>query len=264
LLFIITDAQGNVVRRLTAPVVPGVNRVTWNLRYPAPSLGGGGGGGFGGGGGGEDDGQVGGGPSGTLVMPGKYKVSMVKRAGGTFTPLATAQEFTVTVEGLAQMKPEDRAALVEFQRKVSRLQRALTGALDVANSTKTKIGLMKRAIIETPAADTKLTDEANAIDKRLNELLVALRGDAVIAARNENTPDAILERVSSILGQQNMSTAKPTQTQIDRYNSAAQEFEQVLAKLRTLVETDVAKLEKALEAAGAPYTPGRLPEWKDR
>ena len=51
---------------------------------------------------------------------------------------------------------------------------------------------------------------------------------------------------------------------MDSYSVAAQEFAQELAKLRALVETDLVKLEKALEAAGAPYTPGRLPEWKDQ
>src|SRR5207253_6878671 len=68
-----------------------------------------------------DDAQSGG-PSGTLVMPGKYKVSMAKRVSGVLTPLAGSQEFTVYVEGASQMKPEDRAALVEFQKKVARLQ----------------------------------------------------------------------------------------------------------------------------------------------
>ena len=72
------------------------------------------------------------------------------------------------------------------------------------------------------------------------------------------------QRVFGIIGQQNMSTAKPTQTQMEQYNFAAQEFEPVLARLRRLIESDVVKLEKALEAAGAPYTPGRLPEWKDK
>ncbi|HKG23974.1 MAG TPA: hypothetical protein VKC34_18870, partial [Blastocatellia bacterium] len=59
------------------------------------------------------------------------------------------------------------------------------------------------------------------------------------------------------------STARPTETQAAQYNFAAQEFEGVLGRLRTLVESDLARLEKALEAAGAPYTPGRVPEWKD-
>ena len=35
-----------------------------------------------------------------------------------------------------------------------------------------------------------------------------------------------------------------------------------IPKLRRLVETDIRALEKQLDAAGAPPTPGRLPEWK--
>ncbi|MBI3653591.1 MAG: glycosyl hydrolase [Acidobacteria bacterium] len=256
LLFTITDAQGNVVRHLSAPVAPGLNRLTWNLRYPAPILipqlpn--------------PDENPFFEPPTGGLVMPGIYTVKMMKRVGGVLTPLATAQEFTVTVDGLAQMNTADRAALVEFQRKVARLQRALTGALDVANTAKTRLGLMRRAVIEAPSADTKLLDEVAALDNRVNDLLRALRGDAAMAARNENAAPGINERVQAAAASLAFSIQPPTQTQMDQYNIAAQEFEQVLTKLRTLVETDMAKLEKALEAAGAPYTPGRFPEWKDR
>jgi len=31
-----------------------------------------------------------------------------------------------------------------------------------------------------------------------------------------------------------------------------------------LIETDLARLEKQMEIAGAPWTPGRIPEWKDQ
>lgn len=60
-----------------------------------------------------------------------------------------------------------------------------------------------------------------------------------------------------------MSTARPTQTQIDQY-AAAQDFETALNQLRQLIEGDLARLEKQMEAAGAPRTPGRIPEWKDQ
>ena len=49
-----------------------------------------------------------------------------------------------------------------------------------------------------------------------------------------------------------------------QYNAAAQDFEQTLAQLRQLIEGDLARLEKQMEAAGAPWTPGRIPEWKDQ
>ncbi len=36
------------------------------------------------------------------------------------------------------------------------------------------------------------------------------------------------------------------------------------AKLRSLIEKDLKEIEKVLDAAGAPWTIGRLPEWKGK
>jgi hypothetical protein len=60
------------------------------------------------------------------------------------------------------------------------------------------------------------------------------------------------------------SLAKPTQTHIDDYNTAAAEFGDQLSRLRPLVEVDMNRLEKDMEAAGAPWTPGRVPEWSEK
>ena len=69
-------------------------------------------------------------------------------------------------------------------------------------------------------------------------------------------------RVENIVGGQWYVTSAPTQTQRDGYRYAGEAFEGVLGQLRTLVENDLPALEADLEAAGAPYTPGRkLPDW---
>ncbi|MBI3789189.1 MAG: hypothetical protein HY276_13170, partial [Ignavibacteriales bacterium] len=81
-------------------------------------------------------------------------------------------------------------------------------------------------------------------------------------SRSESSPVSINERVNNIVDDERMSTAKPTQTHLDAYAIAGEDFSRELAKLRTLVETDLMNLEKAMEAAGAPWTPGRIPEWK--
>ncbi|HEY9232307.1 MAG TPA: glycosyl hydrolase, partial [Blastocatellia bacterium] len=177
------------------------------------------------------------------------------------TPLGVAQEFTVYVEGQSQMNPADRTALVEFQQKVARLQRAVTGALETTNQLKTRLALIKRALQETPTADFKLTQDAQAIERKLDDLLRALRGDQTARSRNQDTPPSISDRVGTILGEQRMSTSHPTRTQQEHYAAAAADFEAALAGLRSLVEGDLARLEKAMEAAGAPWTPGRIPEW---
>jgi hypothetical protein len=68
--------------------------------------------------------------------------------------------------------------------------------------------------------------------------------------------------VNGIVDDQWQSTGAPTQTQIDAYNIAGDEFTPILAKLRTAVQTDLRSIETAMETLGAPWTPGRIPEWK--
>ena len=255
-IFTITDSAGRVVRRLTGPVTAGVQRVSWDLRYPPASLppppnp--------------EAEDPFNEGPAGPLVMPGAYKVSATKRVDGVMTPLSQPQEFQILVEGQENMSASDRAALVEFQQKVARLQRAVQGSLEAANALKPRLVLIRRALLDTPSAPEKLLDDAAALDKRTNEILRALRGDTAARQRNMNTPPSINERVGEIVGAQRMSRARPTQTQVNQYTAAAQEFETTLSQLRQLIEGDLAKLEKQMEAAGAPWTPGRIPEWKDQ
>jgi hypothetical protein len=60
------------------------------------------------------------------------------------------------------------------------------------------------------------------------------------------------------------STSMATATQRRSYEIAAKEFSAFLPKLKTLVETDLHRLETQADAAGAPWTPGRVPEWSDR
>jgi len=256
LILVITDSQGRVIRRLTGPVTAGFQRVTWDLRYPASSLppppnpdG-------------EDPFAEP--PGGPLVMPGTYKVSMMKRVDGVTTPIGQSQEFQVIVEGQDRMSPADRIALVEFQQKAARLQRAVQGATQAANALTPRMAAIRRALIETPNAPESLMSDAAAIEKRKNELLKALSGDQALRQRNFNLPPSINERVGLVVGASRMSTARPTQTQVDQYTHAAAEFEGVLGQLRQLIEVDLQALEKKMEAAGAPWTPGRIPDWKDQ
>jgi hypothetical protein len=256
IIFTITDSSGKVVRRFTGPVTAGVQRVNWDLRYPSPTLppppnp--------------EAEDPFNEGPSGPLVMPGTYKVSVAKRQNGVLTQFGQAQEFQVRVDGQERMTPADRIALMEFQTKVARLQRAVQGALDAANSLTPRLAAIRRALLETPNAPESLLQEAAALEKRKNEILRALRGDQALRQRNMNLPASITERVGDIVGGQRMSIQKPTQTHIDQYAVAAAEFEGTLNSLRQLIEVDLQKLEKQMEAAGAPWTPGRVPDWKDQ
>ena len=68
-----------------------------------------------------------------------------------------------------------------------------------------------------------------------------------------------MDRVSGQLG----STGPITATVKRDYDIAAAGFETLLEQMRTLIEVDLRKIGDRLEAAGAPWTPGRgVPRWK--
>ena len=252
----VTDSSGQVVRRITGPVTAGVHRVSWDLRYPPVILGPP-----------RGEGQENPffqQPSGPLVMPGKYSVSIAQVQDGKLTPLAGPQSFSVTVDGVEEMSDSDRAALVEFQQKAAKLQRAVIGAERTSTEVKARLAEIHRAIDQTPVAGTALTDEALALEKENNDILRQLAGDSVLQSYNQNVPTSIGERANSIVTGQRMSSARPTQTQIDGYKIAADEFSQVLERLHKLVEVDLVKLQKDMQAAGSPWVPGLVPDWKEQ
>lgn len=255
LLFTVTDSDGKVVRRLTAPALAGMQRVVWDMRYTPPAISA------------QpqrpaDDpdapaGFAGRAPQGPLVMPGRYSVTMAMRVGGAVTPMPGTQTFAVNVEGREKMTDAERAELVAFQRQTSTLQRAVGGANQVATDTKTRIGFLKRAAQQAPVENKRLIEQADAFDDQIDDIINKLRGG------RENTdtpPPSITARVEIVADTIRLSSVRPTQTQIDQYNLSNAEFAPLLARLRSLVESDLPRFEKALEDAGAPLTPGRLPQ----
>jgi hypothetical protein len=254
-LLTIADSTGHVLRTLTGPVSKGFHRVSWDLREPSASLprprppaG-------------EDVFRAQ--QTGPLVMPGTYKVTLSARVDGATRPLAGPEEFTVSVNG-ASAGAADRKALFAFQRKVTRLQRAVAGTLEVVGELERRIGQIKKALDHTPEVEAKWQGVARSVEKRNREVLRQLRGDLPLRKRNENTPESIAERVERIVENQRFALAKPTRTDEEQYALAGQDLARELGKLRALIQGDLKALEKALDRHLAPWTPGRLPEWEEK
>jgi photosystem II stability/assembly factor-like uncharacterized protein len=274
ILVSIADASGKVVRRMEEPATRGVHRFTWDLRAQpvtlAPALPPGGGrGGRGGGGGGEagggDEEMMAvfggrGGGAGALVAPGKYTVTLARRVEGVVTPLPGSQTFDVTGEGPSTNA--DRQALAEFQEKLARLQKALTATQQAATDAGTRLTAIRRAIDATPALPFKLREETLKLERSLGEIDLALSGDRIIRAHNEGSPASISEHMQAAQSPTRGTTGRPTRTAMEQYQIASEGLAAEIPKLRKLLETDIKALEKQLDAAGAPPTPGRLPDWK--
>ena len=249
----VSDADGQVVRRIEGPVKAGLQRVSWDLRYPTPDptnllpV--------------ERDPWFPD-PAGPLVAPGQYRVSMALRVDGAMQSLGEPQAFAAAPLGGDSLPPADREALLAFQLQTSELQRAALGAVSAAGEAQIRINHLKQALLDAPRADPALAARARELEGQLKDLQVALVGDSVRASKGEPTPSAILSRVSQVIYGHWYSSADATATHRRNYEIAAEQFGPVLAQLRQLILTDLVALENAAEAAGAPWTPGRVPNWK--
>jgi hypothetical protein len=252
--FVVYDESGAPLRRVEGSIESGFQREAWDLRYPAVSL--------------REHAEEGedvppAAAKGPLVIAGNYSVRMFQKVGGAVTELGAAQKFKVVADAAGTMNAADRAAQEEFLHKVAGMYRAVSGALHTADDVDARLKAIRGALRETPVAD-QLNTTADSIEQANRGILRALRGDSEMQKRNEPVPSSINDRVQAIMEGERFSLAKPTQSHVDDYNIAAQGFAEQLAKLHALVEVDLAKLEKDMEAAGAPWTPGRVPEWREK
>ena len=256
LYFVVYDESGTPIRRIDGSTDQGFQRAAWDLRYPAARV--------------REHSE---GPEddfpdaadlGPLVFSGNYSVRMFEKIDGAVAELGTAQSFKAATEGSAAMSATDRAAQEEFLRKVTRLYRAVYGAVHTAEDVESRLKTIREALKQTPVAEKQLAAVADSIEQRDREILRSLRGDVEMAKRNEPIPSSINDRVNGIMEGERFSLVKPTQSHMESYSIAATEFSDQLAKLHALVDADLAKLEKDMEAAGAPWTPGRVPEWQEK
>jgi len=110
-------------------------------------------------------------------------------------------------------------------------------------------------------ADPKLAEAARGIEKWIQDELVVLFGDRTRGMRSEPTEPSLMERVTAQLD----ATGPITATAKRGYEIAAEGFAKLLEEMRQTIDIDLRKLQGELEAAGAPWTPGRgVPVWRKK
>jgi photosystem II stability/assembly factor-like uncharacterized protein len=253
LIFTVKDQQGNVVRKLTTKASAGLQRITWDFRYPTTSpvsLKA------------QDLSNVFASEDvGHLAMPGTYTVEISQSINRKVSSLNASASFVCKTLNQATMPAADKAALLAFQQKVGELSRALDGAGRYYNEMSTRMKYVKEAIKVTPDAPLSLMNDAKTIELRMHKLDEVMWGDGTRSSREFETPPAISDRVGVTVYNLLQSTSAPSQTAKDNYRIATEEFPAVLTELKSIASA-LAALESKLEQNGAPWTPGRLPKWE--
>jgi hypothetical protein len=247
----ISDATGKPTRRFTAPTTSGINRVAWDLRLqpPDPVTGppytp-------------DPDFPFGGGPVAPYVVPGTYQVTLSTRVNGKLTQIIGPQKFEVV--GIDGPGTRTLATLAQ-QQKAAELNREALGLDAVINETLQRMPLFKRAIDETPTADTSLQRRVRDIQARLTDASEALNGDPTAARRQEPTPLSLLGRLGgAIYSGWSQTLQAPNAAQQTDLDVVRSKLDTITSQVRQLLEGDLKSLETDAEKAGVPWTSGRFP-----
>ncbi len=250
LLFTITNAEGNVVRRIKTSASKGLKRLSWDFRHPAFSpvslqafdA--------------NDPRFIFGNPdAGYMVVPGTYKVSLHKFEDAQYTELVAPQSFNCVPLNNASLAATDKQALDAFSKKLAALQVNVSTVVNFYNEINAKMPLLKQVIFQSNV-DLGLSNKIYSIDKQLKQVAIDLNGDATKARREFETLPGLNGRVGNIVGTLWSTTTAPNGNMINNMTAAQITYDKVVAELKQ-IETAIKTVEAELKKIGAPYTPGR-------
>ncbi|MEM6486103.1 MAG: glycosyl hydrolase [Pseudomonadota bacterium] len=249
----IRDAEGSLVRQVAANNKAGMHRSPWDLRLPAP---------------GPVELEAVDRPSwaeppkGPLALPGTYSARLAILRDGALTEVGPTESFKLKALESSPEITDDRRALQAFQVKAANLQRAVAGAVSLTRELDRRVEFLREAIVVTPAAGDEERAQLQSAYMDLAEVKIALSGDKTISGRNESAPVSISSRISGVYYAVSGIQSSIGSMLQDSYSVAVTEFSTTLPKLQQVVE-DLNELEERLELKGAPWTPGRVPQWED-
>jgi hypothetical protein len=131
----------------------------------------------------------------------------------------------------------------------------------LVNETLRRVAFLKRAIDETPSADTSLARRVRVVEQRLIDVREALTGDPTLARRQEATTPSLEGRLGTAISNSwgtSLAALNPSQT--GQIELVRREFGAVLARVTQLVDVELKSLEDAAEHSGVPWTSGRVPK----
>jgi photosystem II stability/assembly factor-like uncharacterized protein len=239
----IKDQAGNVVRRLDGPEEKGLHRISWNLRFPDPTL-------------------VDMGPKdpwyvepvGPLVIPGTFTATLYKRNGGELTALGT-QSFKVKRLEHSPEHSNSPEQVLAFQMETVQLSQSVASAEKILEDFSNRVAYLEVSLTRTTADVEPLQQRIAVIESDLDEVKVKLLGDKSKTSRNEAAAWSVSQRVMRLFWHWKSQFDVPG-TYRSSLDIARQEYASVRADLKA-IGAALDALESDADAIGVPWTPGR-------
>ena len=253
LIWIIRNAAGKEIKRLTSSPIKGISRMSWNLRSQSTSpvrLKA------------SKPGRYSDPDDGFLVNAGIYSVEVVQLKDGAVTTIAEKTNFKVNELDNRTIKAEDIAGMEVFRTEVAELTRSVDGTGRLMGETNEKLKFIEQAIKTYPGTDMSLLTEVEALKNVYHNLTVSLWGDGIRSSHEFETAPSIAGRIGIVSYQMYGSRSGVTASQRKNKESAQQEYDAFRVKFNAMI-LRVKALEEKLAAAKIPYIKGKDENWKE-
>ena len=240
------DSAGKKIRDLTVNTKPGMHRATWDLRLAPPYINA------------RAQGNAGQ-PNGAFVLPGRYTARLSLAGNDSLMAQSSETQVVVNPDPLIPLSPADYRALWEMRVSSGAQQARVQAVVRTTELLKDQMTEAKAALKNSSASDS-LTKQADTIDKEVDDILLKVRGrqgpDASDVDDKKFHP-SIQNRANQVAGEIGDVTSPPTQIQRETLELAMTDLAREAGRLNTLLTTKVPALNRALDAAGVPWTVGR-------
>ena len=252
----IFDSTGKRIRDLTVNPKIGMHRATWDLRLAAPYYNPTPRTGRGGRSNASSDGQ----PQGAFVLPGRYHARLALSGRDSVMPSSLETPVIVNGDPLVSLSAADYQSLHALRITAAEQQARVQAVVRSAELIKDQMTEVKNALKSVQGADS-LSRQANSIDREIDSILKSVRGEpggppADADDKNKYEP-SIQDRVNQVANEIGNVTSPPTQLQRETLDAAMKDLARETGRLNTLLTTRVPALDRALDAAGVPWTVGR-------
>ena len=231
----VRDTDGKVVRRLPASTSKGLHRKAWDFTIQG----------------------------GIMAPPGAYSVDLVQVVEGQTTQLVKPVSFEIEPLTFSETSPPNQVAIVEFAKRARDLADTISATSAVLAKSQEQLDAIEKVVAANPQLDPALLNDVRALELKLIDINEAFNGDPTKSRRSESAYPGFRSRLRTMTSGAMGSTEGPTDTHRQQYEIIVAEYQGVAEQVSQLLDIDLPALNAKLDAAGAPWTPGRkIPDIK--
>ena len=241
----IRNSADEIVRQIEGPATPGFHRAAWNLRYPSlepwtdevPLWR------F------QED-------LGVLVVPGTFSVTMQHRVNGELVDVGQSQTFNVvSIRPDPVLPGSSQEQRVVFSSRADELARAAAGTVSAIDRIVTELDTVKETL-ERSTTDGSLYELAHSIQQDIRAQRDRIASNEQRSMYNDWDEMSVYNRLGHARFTPNNAHG-PTSAQQESLRIARKVYDETVAELTRIVETEYAGLKDAMDRARVPWTPGR-------